>query len=105
MFQQQKEYKVDEMGLLWSKERLYVPEGGDIRSSIPTEFHRTPYSGHLGYQKMISTVKKHFFWPKLKADIALFIAKCQECQLFKAKHQHLSIFAAITHFKMEGGGH
>ena len=25
LFQQQKEYKVDEMGLLWSKEILYVP--------------------------------------------------------------------------------
>ena len=33
-FQQQKEYKVDETGLLWSKERLYFLEGGDIRSSI-----------------------------------------------------------------------
>ena len=30
LFQQQKEYKVDESGLLWSKERLYIPEGGDI---------------------------------------------------------------------------
>ena len=30
LFQQQKEYKVDEMGLLWSKERLYLPKGGDI---------------------------------------------------------------------------
>ena len=60
LFQQQKEDKVDEMGLLWSKERLYVLEGEDIRSSILTEFHRTPYSGSLGYQRMISTVKRHF---------------------------------------------
>ena len=37
---------------------------------------------------MISTVKRHFFWPKLKANIALFIMKCQECQFVKAKHQH-----------------
>ena len=34
LFQQQKEYKVDESGLLWSKDRLYVPDGGDIRSNI-----------------------------------------------------------------------
>ena len=37
---------------------------------------------------MISVVKKHFFWPKLKANIALFVMKCQEFQLVKAKHQH-----------------
>ena len=90
LLQQQKEYKVEETGLLWSKERLYVPEGGDIRSNILTKFHRKPYLGHLGYQKMISSIKRHFFWPNWKADIAMFIAKCQECQLVKAKHQHPS---------------
>ena len=88
LFQQQKEYKVDESRLLWSKDRLYVPSGGDIQSNIPIEFHRAPYSGHPGYQKMISTIKRHFFWPNLKADIAMFIAKCHECHPIKAEHQH-----------------
>ena len=60
LFQQQKEYKVDEKGLLWSKERLYVLEGGDIWSRILIEFHQEPYSGHPGYQKMISVVKRLF---------------------------------------------
>ena len=36
LFQQRKEYKVDETRLLWSKETLYVPEGGDIMSNILT---------------------------------------------------------------------
>ena len=90
LFQQQKEYKVDESGLLWSKDRLYVLDGGDIQSSTLIEFHRAPYSGHLGYQKMIFSIKRHFFYPNLKADIAMFIAKCQECQLNKVEHQHPS---------------
>ena len=72
------------------KEILYVPEGGDIRTSILMEFHRKPYSGHLGYKKMILAVKKHFLWPMLKVNIALLIAICQECQLVKDKHQHPS---------------
>ena len=46
LFQQQKEYRVEETGLLWSKQRLCVLEGGEIRSSILMEFHRTPYLGH-----------------------------------------------------------
>ena len=45
LFQQQKEYKVDDFGLLWSKDRLYVPSGGDIWSSILTEFHNAPTQG------------------------------------------------------------
>ena len=48
------------------------------------------FIGHPRYQKMISAVKRHFFWPKLKSNIAMFIAKCQECHLVKAKHQHPS---------------
>ena len=79
LFQQQKEYKVDEYGLLWSKDILYILEGGDIQSNILMEFHWTPYSGHPGYQKMIFAVKRHFLWPKLKVNIVMFVTKCQEC--------------------------
>ena len=64
LFQQQNKYKVDDSILLWSKERLYVLDRGDIRSNILTKFHQNPYSGHPKYQKVISTVKKQFFWPK-----------------------------------------
>ena len=39
---------------------------------------------------MIFIITRHFFWPKLKIDIALFIAKCKECQLVKAEHRHPS---------------
>ena len=60
LFQQQKEYKVDKSRLLWSKERLYTLEGGEIRSIILTKFHRTPYSNNPRYQKMTSVVKRHF---------------------------------------------
>ena len=88
LFQQQKEYKVDKTRLLWSKGRLYVLKGGEIWSGILMEFHWTPYSRHSGYQKMISDVKRHFFWPKLKANIMMVIVKCQECQLVKAEHHH-----------------
>ena len=42
LFQHQKEYKVDKIGLLLSKEILYVPEGGDIKSSILMKFHQKP---------------------------------------------------------------
>ena len=31
---QQKEYKVDDSRLLWFKDRLYVPDGGDIWHNI-----------------------------------------------------------------------
>ena len=46
--------------------------------------------GNLGYQNMISEVKKQFFQTYLKNGTKIFIKKCQECQLVKAVHQHPS---------------
>ena len=37
LFQQQNEYKADETRMFWSKERLYVLDGGDMRSCILME--------------------------------------------------------------------
>jgi hypothetical protein len=47
-----------------------------------------PYVGHLGYQKTMTTVKNHYFWPGMKKEIAEYITRCMECQKVKAKHRH-----------------
>ena len=78
LFQQQKEYKADKFGMLWSKDCLYVSKGEELWFNILTEFHWEPYLGNPRDQTMISTIKRHFLWPKIKAKIAMFIAKCEE---------------------------
>jgi hypothetical protein len=30
------------------------------------ELHKRPYTGHPGYQKMITATRKQFYWPGLK---------------------------------------
>jgi hypothetical protein len=50
--------------------------------------HNVPYAGHLGYHKIVSTVKSQYYWPGMKKEIAECIAKCLECQRVKAKHRH-----------------
>ena len=49
LFQQHKEDKVDELGLLWSKETIYFQVGKYIRPNILKEFHQNPYSLNPGY--------------------------------------------------------
>jgi hypothetical protein len=44
--------------------------------------------GHPGYQKIVSAVKSHYYWPGMKKEIAEYIAKCMECQRVKAEHRH-----------------
>lgn len=38
-------------------------------------------AGHLGIRKTYDRILQHFFWPRLKRDVALFIKSCHTCQL------------------------
>ena len=55
---------------------------------ILNEVHKSPYSGHLGYQKMITMLRKDYFWPNMKNEVAEYIARYIECKKFKAEHRH-----------------
>jgi len=33
-------------------------------------------------------LRKEFYWPKMKREVAKYLARCLECQLVKAEHQH-----------------
>jgi hypothetical protein len=46
------------MILLLYNNRLYVPNSTELKHLIMDEFHRRPYVGHPGYQKMVTTVRK-----------------------------------------------
>jgi hypothetical protein len=47
-------------GLLTLRDRLYIPNCDDLKSFIMDELHKRPYTGHPGYQKMITTTRKQF---------------------------------------------
>ena len=88
-------FKSSKNGLLLCKNRLYVPNSTELKVVIFDEVHKKPYSGHPGYQKTVTMLRKNFYWPKMKGEVAEYLARCLECQLVKAEHQHP--VAAITH--------
>jgi hypothetical protein len=40
---------IDKKGLLQLKNRLYIPDSAELKSTILDEVHKKPYSGHPGY--------------------------------------------------------
>nr|GEY86635.1 putative reverse transcriptase domain-containing protein [Tanacetum cinerariifolium] len=58
-----------------------------IRDMIMHESHKSKYSIHLGSNKMYQDLKKLYWWPNIKADIATFVSKCLTCAKVKAEHQ------------------
>ena len=68
--------------------RMYVPNVPKVKLLILDEIHKNPYSSHPGYQKTITMLRKEYFWPNMKTEVAEYIARCFECQQVKAEHQH-----------------
>ena len=51
--------------------------------------HEAPLAAHPGYHKMLASLRKNFFWPKMKADVLDFAKRCLVCQKAKAKRVKL----------------
>ncbi|GJW16291.1 putative reverse transcriptase domain-containing protein [Tanacetum coccineum] len=70
--------------------RSWLPCYGDLRTVIMHESHKSKYSIHPGSDKMYQDMKKLYWWPNMKADIATYVSKCLTCAKVKAEHQRLS---------------
>jgi hypothetical protein len=81
------DYRLDDQGTLWLKDRICVPQNKEIRDSILKEAHDSRYSIHPVCTKMYKDLKIRFWWEKMREDIAEYVARCDTCQRVKAEHQ------------------
>nr|GFA66826.1 putative reverse transcriptase domain-containing protein [Tanacetum cinerariifolium] len=70
--------------------RSWIPCYGDLRTVIMHESHKSKYSIHPGSDKMYQDMKKLYWWPNMKADIATYVRKCLTCAKVRAEHQRQS---------------
>nr|GFA93612.1 putative reverse transcriptase domain-containing protein [Tanacetum cinerariifolium] len=66
-------------GTLCLNERSWLPCYGDLRTVIMHESYKLKYSIHSGSDKMYQAMKKLYWWPNMKADIATYVSKCLTC--------------------------
>jgi hypothetical protein len=74
-------------GLLRMGTGIWVPMYGGLRDLILEEAHKSKYLMHPGADKMYYTLKDHFWWPRMKRDVAGYVEKCLTCLQVKAEHQ------------------
>ncbi|GJV15050.1 putative reverse transcriptase domain-containing protein, partial [Tanacetum coccineum] len=67
--------------------RSWIPCFGDLRALIMHESHKSKYSIHPGSDKMYQDMKKLYWWPNMKAEIATYVSKCLTCAKVKIEYQ------------------
>ncbi|GJT37590.1 putative reverse transcriptase domain-containing protein [Tanacetum coccineum] len=77
-------------GILCLNGRSWLPCYGELRIVIMHESHKSKYSIHPGSDKMYQDMKKLYWWPNMKADVATYVSKCLTCAKVKAEHQRPS---------------
>ncbi|GJZ90942.1 putative reverse transcriptase domain-containing protein [Tanacetum coccineum] len=60
-------------GTLCLKNRSWIPCFGDLRTLIMHESHKSKYSIHPGSDKMYQDLKKLYWWPNMKVEIATYV--------------------------------
>nr|GEZ82494.1 putative reverse transcriptase domain-containing protein [Tanacetum cinerariifolium] len=70
--------------------RSWLPCYDDLQTVIMHKSHKSKYSVHPGSDKMYQDMKKLYWWPNMKADIATYVSKCLTCAKVKAEHQRPS---------------
>ena len=74
-------------GVLMFRDRVCVPDVLELKRQILDEGQRSSLSIHPGATKMYQDLKRLFWWPGMKKEIAEFVYACLVCQKSKIEHQ------------------
>nr|GEY50906.1 putative reverse transcriptase domain-containing protein [Tanacetum cinerariifolium] len=74
-------------GRLCLNNQSWIPCFDDLRALIMHESHKSKYSIHPGSNKMYKDLKKLYWWPTIKAEIAKYVSKYLTCAKVKIEYQ------------------
>src|SRR5690606_26624741 len=70
-------------GLLWVKERLYVPDDEVLQADIIRTRHDIPAVGHPGRTKTFDLLSREYWWPRMHRTVERYMKNCEICQRAK----------------------
>nr|GEW20490.1 hypothetical protein [Tanacetum cinerariifolium] len=79
-------FKIRSNGIRYHDKHIWLPLHEGLRDLIMHESHKSKYSIHPGSTKMYQDLRKLYWWPNMKADIATYVSQCLTCAKVKAEH-------------------
>nr|GFA03331.1 putative reverse transcriptase domain-containing protein [Tanacetum cinerariifolium] len=79
-------FKIRTNGKKYDDKRIWLPLHRGLRDLIMHESHKSKYSIHPGSTKMYQDLRKLYWWPNMKADVATYVGKCLTCAKVKVEH-------------------
>ncbi|ESK95209.1 hypothetical protein Moror_4032 [Moniliophthora roreri MCA 2997] len=67
-------------GLLFYKNRCYVPNKGNLRREIVKTIHEAKGVGHPGQFNTLEQVSRDYWWPGMAKFVKMFVDGCAKCQ-------------------------
>lgn len=73
-------WTINTQDLLLFQGRLVVPDEGIIKTELIREIHDSLTTAHPGRNKTRKIVSRQFYWPRMNADIDIYVNACQTCR-------------------------
>ena len=75
-------------GQYWRRQScIVVPDTDRLRDEIIRLHHDPPYAGHLGVDRTLSVISRHFWWPGIYTQVKSYVIHCDICQRIKVPTQ------------------
>ena len=74
-------------GIYYRGTQVVLPNNPELKTTVMSECHDTPYCGHVGRTKTLHNLQRYFWWPHMHADVKQFVATCDSCQRNKSSNR------------------
>lgn len=68
----------DELVNTW---KLVIPK--EKRPELLEKNHDAPHAGHFGVYKTLKRIASDYYWPKMRRDVQVYVARCKKCLAYK----------------------
>ena len=76
-----------EDGLLYVRDRIYVPDDERLRADIVRHLHETRMGGHSGKHGTYDRLSRWYYWPSCTDTVARYVKNCLTCQRSKPRRE------------------